>query len=117
MRVPTASFALHGGARPTRTVNTSSASWQSGARVAVAVAGDAGMMAELSAVPLGQRQGPWGDRRQRARCRRSRGEQSAFRICNANVGGRNGFRLVLAYPGFGHGRVYAVDTSEQNQVV
>ena len=58
-----ASFALHGGARPTRTVNTSSASWQSGARVAVAVAGDAGMMVELSAVPLGQWQWPWGDHR------------------------------------------------------
>ena len=36
------------------TVSISLASWQSGARVAVTVAGDVGLMGELSAVPLGQ---------------------------------------------------------------
>ena len=45
-------------------MSTSSVSWQSGARVAVAIAGDAGLMAELSAVPLGQWQWPWDNHRQ-----------------------------------------------------
>ena len=74
-------------------MSTSSASWQSGARVAVAVAGDAGLNdgPELSAgVPLGQWQWPWDNHWQAVRADAcARGEQIAFRICNVYVSGRS----------------------------
>ena len=94
------------------TVSTSSASWQSGARVAVAVTGDAGLMAEapssgLSSAVCRLGLGAWGLRwamamavgrppRQAAsgRCRRALGEQIAFRICNVFHHGRNVTRQV-----------------------
>ena len=56
-----------------------------GTRVAGAAAGDAGVMpeAELSPVPLGQRHGPWSDRRQSAGADGARTAKRRFRICNA----------------------------------
>ena len=55
----------------------------SAARVADAAAGVAGMMPELSPVPLGQRHGPWSDRRQAAGADGARTAKRRFRICNA----------------------------------
>ena len=59
------------------------ASWAarvSGTGVDGEAVGGAGMMAELSPVPLEQRRGPYERLPALGRCRRARGEQSAFRF-------------------------------------
>ena len=73
------------------------ASWAarvSGAGMDGEAVGGAGVMAELSPVPLEQRRGPWSDCRQSAGADARAGAHPAFRFCNAFVRGRNGCRRL-----------------------